>query len=77
MAAGVEMAEEQQSHEKREAGFIPTLRAVLWSFFGVRKRADYEKDAAQLNPVHVIITGILAAVVFVLLLVAIVRWVVS
>jgi hypothetical protein len=61
----------------RQAGFLQTMRAVLWSFFGVRKRAGYEQDAAQLNPVHVIIAGILAAIVFVLVLVMVVRIVVS
>jgi hypothetical protein len=53
------------------------MRAVLWSFFGVRKRAGYEQDAAQLNPVHVIIAGIIAAAVFVVVLLLVVRTVVS
>jgi len=61
----------------RKAGFLQTMQAVLWSFFGVRKRAGYEKDAAQLNPVHVIIAGIIAAAIFVLVLVMVVRSVVS
>jgi heme/copper-type cytochrome/quinol oxidase subunit 2 len=61
----------------RKAGFLQTMRAVLWSFFGVRKRAGYEQDAAQLNPVHVIIAGIIMAIIFVLVLVMVVRFVVS
>jgi heme/copper-type cytochrome/quinol oxidase subunit 2 len=61
----------------RKAGFLQTMRAVLWSFFGVRKRAGYEQDAAQLNPVHVIIAGIITAIIFVLVLVMVVRFVVS
>lgn len=61
----------------RRASFGQTARAVLWSFFGVRKRADYESDAAQLNPVHVIVMGVLGAALFVLVLVVIVRIVVS
>ncbi len=61
---------------KRRAGFAQTVRAVLWSFFGVRRKADYEKDAAQLNPVHVIIAGILAAALFVGVLIVIVNLVV-
>lgn len=60
---------------RREAGFRQTIVAVLWSFFGVRKREGYERDAAQLNPVHVIIAGILAAIVFVLALVVVVQMV--
>ncbi len=61
----------------RSAGFLPTLRAVLWSFFGVRRRSEYEKDAVHLNPVYVIVAGIGAAAVFVLVLLMVVRMVVS
>ena len=61
----------------RNAGFLPTMRAVLWSFFGVRRRSDYEKDAVHLNPVYVIVAGIGAAALFVLVLLLVVRMVVS
>ena len=44
---------------RRKMSFGATVKAVLWSFFGVRKRSDYEKDAQQLNPVHVVIAGII------------------
>ncbi len=62
---------------QRRAGFLSTVKAVLWSFAGVRKRRDYHQDAASLNPVHVIVAGIFAAVVFVLTIVLVVRFVVS
>jgi Protein of unknown function (DUF2970) len=62
---------------KRKGSFGQTLRAVGWSFFGVRKSAEHEKDLAQLNPVHVIAAGVVAAVVFIVALVLIVRWVLS
>lgn len=62
---------------QRKGSFGQTLRAVGWSFFGVRKSAEHEKDMAQLNPVHVIIAGVVAAVVFIVALVLIVRWVLS
>jgi Protein of unknown function (DUF2970) len=61
----------------RNAGFLQTIRAVLWSFFGVRKRSGYEQDATQLNPVYVIIAGVIAAAIFVVTLLVIVRIVVS
>jgi Protein of unknown function (DUF2970) len=72
-----ERAKDDAEVTARNAGFLQTMRAVLWSFFGVRKRSGYEQDAARLNPVHVIIAGILAAIVFVLVLVMVVRIVVS
>jgi hypothetical protein len=61
---------------KPRAGFWQTVRAVLWSFFGVRRRSDYEQDAAQLNPVAVIIAGVMAAALFVALLLVVVNLIV-
>jgi hypothetical protein len=62
---------------QRKASFGATMKAVLWSFFGVRKKSDYEKDAAQLNPVHVIIAGLIAVLIFIATLVLIVKSVVG
>jgi hypothetical protein len=62
---------------RRKASFAQTARAVAWSFFGVRRRADYEADSAQLNPVHVIVMGVIGAAVFVAVLILVVRWVVG
>jgi hypothetical protein len=61
---------------RRKATFFQTVKAVLWSFFGVRKQSDYERDAAELNPVHVIIAGVIGAAIFVVVLILIVRSVV-
>jgi hypothetical protein len=49
------------------------FKAVFWSFFGVRKRADYDADARNLKPHHVIAAGVASAVVFVLVLLGIVQ----
>ncbi len=62
---------------KRRMSFGATVKAVLWSFFGVRKNSAYEEDTAQLNPVHVIIAGVIAAAIFVLILLTIVKIVVA
>jgi hypothetical protein len=62
---------------QRKGSFLQTLKAVAWSFFGVRKSAEYEKDVSQLNPVHVVIAGLLGAAVFVGALVVLVRWVIG
>lgn len=60
----------------RKGSFIGTLKAVAWSFFGVRKSKDHADDLARLNPVHLIVAGLLAGVGFVVALVFLVRWVV-
>ena len=60
----------------RRAGLLQTGRAVLWSFFGVRRKSDLEQDAAELNPVYVIAIGIVAAALLVMLLIVIVNLVV-
>jgi hypothetical protein len=62
---------------RRKASLAQTARAVAWSFFGVRKRAHYESDSAQLNPVHVIVMGVVGAALFVAALILVVRWVVG
>lgn len=61
----------------RRAGFLATMRAVLWSFFGVRRRQAYIDDAGSLNPLAVVVAGVLAGAVFVIVLVLIVQWVIG
>jgi hypothetical protein len=61
----------------RKASLGQTASAVAWSFFGVRRGRDHESDMAKLNPVHVVIAGLLGAGLFVLMLVLLVRWVIS
>jgi len=62
---------------QRKISFGATVRAVLWSFFGVRKKSDYDDDVQNLNPVHVIVAGIIAAALFVLGLLMVVKLVVA
>ena len=62
---------------QRKASFGATMKAVFWSFFGIRKKSDYEKDAQQLNPVHVIIAGLIGALIFIGTLLLIVKSVVG
>jgi hypothetical protein len=61
----------------RKGSFLGTMRAVAWSFLGIRKGKGYEEDVSQLNPVHVIIAGVVGAVLFVLTLVVLVKWIVG
>ena len=56
---------------------LQVIKAVFWSFLGIRKRAAHEKDAVTIRPVQVIIAGIIGAVIFVLALVTLVRFITS
>lgn len=49
------------------------FKAVFWSFLGVRKRANYETDSETLKPQHVIAAGLVGALLFVLMLFAVVK----
>jgi hypothetical protein len=61
----------------RKGSLRGTVLAVVWSFLGIRRRADYAEDLAQLNPIHVVIAGIVGAALFVIALMLLVRWIIS
>ena len=62
---------------QRSASLLQTLRTVAWSFLGIRRSAGHAQDVQKLNPVHVVIGGLVGAAVFVVAIVVLVRWVVS
>ncbi len=68
---------EAVARKASKATFLQTLSAVLWSFFGVRKGKSHADDMQKLNPVHVIIVGLLAAAAFVAGLLVLVNLVVG
>lgn len=59
------------------ASFLAVAKAVFWSFLGVRKKADYDRDSVSISPVQVIVAGIIGAVLFVLTLLMVVKLVTS
>ncbi|AOJ82074.1 MULTISPECIES: DUF2970 domain-containing protein [Burkholderia] len=65
------------SGANNKSTFVQTIKAVMWSFFGVRRRRDLEADATQLNPLHVLIAALIGAAVFVGVLILIVHAVVG
>jgi hypothetical protein len=62
---------------RRKAGPLDVAKAVFWSFLGIRKRAAHEKDFVTLKPLQVIVAGIIGAVIFVLCLVTLVKYITS
>ncbi|MFM8344652.1 MAG: DUF2970 domain-containing protein [Betaproteobacteria bacterium] len=61
----------------RKGSLLQTFKAVAWSFLGIRRSDGYARDVSQLNPVHVIAAGLLAAALFVLGVWWLVNWIVA
>jgi hypothetical protein len=71
------VSDDLKEASQRQGSFWQTAKAVAWSFFGVRKSSDYAQDVAKINPVHVIVAGVVAALLFVAGLVLLIHWVVA
>jgi hypothetical protein len=56
---------------------LRTVKTVLWSFVGIRKKSGFEEDLGRANPFHIIAVALVAVVLFVVGLVALVHWVVQ
>jgi Protein of unknown function (DUF2970) len=59
------------------SSFLGTLKAVSWSFFGIRKNSEFQKDVEKLNPMHLIIMAIALVIIMVAGLIGLVNFVVS
>ncbi|AYM97332.1 Protein of unknown function (DUF2970) [Acidovorax sp. 62] len=61
---------------QRKGSFLRTVRAVAWSLIGLRKGSEYAQDVEKLNPIHIIVVGLVAVFSLVLALIALVNWIV-
>ena len=62
---------------QKKASLLQVVKAVFWSFLGIRKRRDYETDSVELKPQQVIVAGLIGAVVLVLSLILLVRFIIG
>ena len=62
---------------QRKASLWRTVKAVGWSFIGLRKKSEYQQDVASLNPLHVIAVAIVGVLLFVVGLIVLVNVVVA
>lgn len=63
----------KRTDEKR--AWTTSVKAVLWSFFGVRRKGGLEEDAQHLKPYPVIWVGLFMGILFVVALMLFVHWV--
>lgn len=59
------------------ASFWRSIRLVAWSFLGIRSNSEYKQDLAKVNPMHVVLVGIVGALLLVVGLMVLVNWVVA
>ena len=62
---------------QRKGSIWRTIKAVSWSFVGLRARGDYEKDVEKLNPIHIVVVAFVGVLVFVGGLILLATWVVG
>lgn len=61
----------------RKGSFLRSVKMVAWSFLGIRKNSEYQEDLAKVNPLHVMVVGVGAALTLVVGLIVLVNWVVA
>lgn len=68
---------ETEKKENQKVPFLQIAKAVMWSFFGIRKKSDLEFDAANLKPVQLIIGGLIGGALFVISILLLVKLIVN
>ncbi|SDY58056.1 DUF2970 domain-containing protein [Nitrosomonas sp. Nm33] len=69
------MNNRKQSSEKAPAWQV--AKAIFWSFLGIRKKSDLDRDAEMIKPYQLIIGGIIGGVIFVLSILTLVKLITS
>ncbi len=71
MSGGAPRPDPQQG----KTSLLRSLRAVAWSLIGLRAGDEYQRDLQSIQPLHVLLIGLIALFAFVLILIGIVKWV--
>ncbi len=58
------------------SNFLRSFKVVAWSFIGIRKQSEFHTDGNSVKPAHVIVVGLLLALLFVLGLITVINLVV-
>jgi Protein of unknown function (DUF2970) len=61
----------------KQGSFMRSIKLVAWSFLGIRSKKGYQDDLARVNPVHVVLVGIVSVLILVVGLIGLVNWVVA
>ena len=53
-----------EQEKEKKAGPLTAAKAVFWSFFGVRRRSDWQSDTVKLKPGQVVLAGLIGGAFF-------------
>ena len=56
---------------------LRSVKLVAWSFLGIRSNKGYRDDLAKVNPLHVVLVGLVGALLLVVGLISLAKWVVA
>jgi hypothetical protein len=71
------MSADQVAPAVKRSSLLRSLKAVAWSFFGIRSSVGFQEDVAKVNPVHVLLAGFVTVLVLVVSLIGLAIWVVG
>jgi hypothetical protein len=60
---------------KSKPSALHAMRAVLWSFIGIRSKSEYQADITRLTMGQIIVAGVIGAILFVMTLLLVVYFV--
>ncbi len=68
------MKKENVSHKAEDkATVFQVAEAVFFSFIGIRKKSDLERDAARIKPVQIVVGGLVGGAIFIFSVLSVVK----
>jgi amino acid transporter len=61
----------------KKGSLLRSVKAVAWSFLGIRKSSEFQEDIEKISPLHVLGVGLVAGLLFVIGLIVLVNLVVA
>lgn len=59
---------------RRKLSLWQTLKAIAWGALGLRRGQGHQDDISRVNPVVLIVSALLATLLFIIVLIAIARY---
>lgn len=75
--SSVQPPQPSATDNRANSSWLRSIKVVAWGLLGIRKKSAYQEDLARVQPFHVIIAGLVAVLLFVLILVGLARWAVA